>query len=61
MGPVPKLTAYEKTDCFIPIRLLWRKKGSPPNVKKIQTFKSLILCDFRPSIPNNKEDDSNKD
>jgi hypothetical protein len=28
MGPVPKLTAYEKTDCILIIRLLSIKKGS---------------------------------
>lgn len=29
MGPVPKLTAYEKTDCFHYIRLHVEKKGAP--------------------------------
>jgi hypothetical protein len=28
MGPVPKLTAYEKTDCIQYIRLRLEKKGA---------------------------------
>jgi hypothetical protein len=33
MGPVPKLTAYEKTDCISYIRLQIGKKGAPFVVK----------------------------